>query len=568
MLASQRLGMPSSAIQTHAGVLATMQYTIKTTFGISTRYIQSTPGSMLFGTGQGSGASPAIWLMISTVLLTALSDLIPRGMYYMSPDQSTVVNRYSDAFVDDTQNGLTDAHLRHSWSVETLLSNLQEMAQTWEKLLFSSGGALELSKCSYYLLLWKWVNGLPVLTTINESSPTRDLILTSGESKLPTTITRREFSEPHKTLGVWMCPNGDETAQINYLRSEANKTASLIATSKLTKTESLLAYKTFWIPSVTYSLGTTTMTKAELRSIQSQATSSFLQKMGFNKHYPRAVSFGPECMGGLGLKDLYVEQGVSAIMLLMGHLYYNTEPGKMIRIALDNLQMEAGTSDNLLYDPTPSLPYISHSWLTTIRDFLREHQLQLQIDNPWNFKRSRINDLFLMDTFRRSGLFSIGDMKNLNAVRLHLQVATLSDVVTADGKYLDTDYLAGRVSKQRRSPLSWIRQPEITATQQALWTHALVTTFSTSSGQRRDVARATCGGRRLRTPLGNWHKDPHQKWLYYWDSVKDVLISPVTTIHARSHPRHAGDVPSHRNKHYFLKEFSIEIGRASCRERV
>jgi hypothetical protein len=44
MLASQRLGMPSSAIKTHAGVLATMQYTIKTTFGVSTRYIQSTPG--------------------------------------------------------------------------------------------------------------------------------------------------------------------------------------------------------------------------------------------------------------------------------------------------------------------------------------------------------------------------------------------------------------------------------------------------------------------------------------------------------------------------------------------
>jgi hypothetical protein len=229
----------------------------------------------------------------------------------------------------------------------------------------------------------------------------------------------------------------------------------------------------------------------------------------------------------------------------------------MIRIALDNLQMEAGTSDNLLYDPTPSLPYISHSWLTTIRDFLRENQLQLQIDNPWNFTRSRKNDLFLMDTFRMSGLFSTGDMKNLNAVRLHLQVATLSDVVTANGKYLDSDYLAGRVSRQRQSPLSWIRQPEITATQKALWTHALVTMFSTSSGQRKEVTLANNGGRLLRTPLGTWYKNAHQKWQYYWDSVKDALISAVTTIHARSHPRHAGDVPSHWNNNYFTKEFSI-----------
>jgi hypothetical protein len=62
MLASKRMGMPDSAITTHAGVLREMKYVVKTAFGISNLHIKSSPTSTLFGTGQGSGASPAVWL--------------------------------------------------------------------------------------------------------------------------------------------------------------------------------------------------------------------------------------------------------------------------------------------------------------------------------------------------------------------------------------------------------------------------------------------------------------------------------------------------------------------------
>jgi hypothetical protein len=61
MIAARRLGMPSTSIATYAQVLKQMQYTIKTNFGISELYIQSTVEHFLFRTGQGSGASPAVW---------------------------------------------------------------------------------------------------------------------------------------------------------------------------------------------------------------------------------------------------------------------------------------------------------------------------------------------------------------------------------------------------------------------------------------------------------------------------------------------------------------------------
>jgi hypothetical protein len=181
MIAARRLGMPKSVVQTHAGVLTNMKYAIKTSYGVSELLITSMVDAVLFGTGQGSGASPAVWLTLSVVLLNLLSHLAPQGMRFMNPSKTISVERQSDAFVDDTQNGLNDFGEDAPWDMQTLRSNLHQMSQTWERLLFSSGGALELSKCFYYLMYWKWEKGLPSLTPLSAMS-TDPITLTSGQN--------------------------------------------------------------------------------------------------------------------------------------------------------------------------------------------------------------------------------------------------------------------------------------------------------------------------------------------------------------------------------------------------
>jgi hypothetical protein len=77
--------------------------------------------------------------------------------------------------------------------------------------------------------------------------------------------------------------------------------------------------------------------------------------MGFNRNYPQVVCFGPLEFGGLTFWDLFTEQGVLCIKSLMEHIYHDTETGRMIMIAIQSLQMEAGTAAHLLTDPTPRL---------------------------------------------------------------------------------------------------------------------------------------------------------------------------------------------------------------------
>jgi hypothetical protein len=233
MLAARRLGMPTTMVATHAGVLSQLKYTVKTTYGISERYIASNGHEFLYGTGQWSGASPSVWLTLSTVLLTALKALTIRDMVFKNPTGTIQAERHSDSFVDDTQNGLNDAFLPKPWSLVELHEHLSHMSQSWEKLLYSSGGALETSKCFYYLMYWKWNSGIPVLMTKSDMSHLPSITLTSGSQSSRTTIHHKDVSESHLTLGVYLTPTGDESAQFHHLLAKAYRIATMVLTSKL-----------------------------------------------------------------------------------------------------------------------------------------------------------------------------------------------------------------------------------------------------------------------------------------------------------------------------------------------
>jgi hypothetical protein len=173
MLATRKCCMPSHAIRTHADALAFMKYTVKTVYGISESNYRGTVFAPLFGTGQGSGASPAVWLSLVVILLQTMDRLIPDRMNFTPISGARAHSRLTDAFVDDTSMGFTSGDEHNS--VEDLIGRLEHIAQTWEHLLFLSGGKLNLSKCSWFVLKWEWEKGRPVIRPINPTDRTVQL---------------------------------------------------------------------------------------------------------------------------------------------------------------------------------------------------------------------------------------------------------------------------------------------------------------------------------------------------------------------------------------------------------
>ena len=127
--------------------------------------------------------------------------------------------RYADAFVDDTSIGFNDPN--NLMNVPSLIRTLTECAQLcWENLFFSTGGALELSKCYYHILHWHWdVLGYPKITTLNPhltdpgeySSSTDTFNSLKLISERETHYTKIHHKAPHissKSLGVISCALG------------------------------------------------------------------------------------------------------------------------------------------------------------------------------------------------------------------------------------------------------------------------------------------------------------------------------------------------------------------------
>ena len=109
MLAARRCGMPDNAIRIHSEALQFMKYTVKTAYGVSDNNYQGTPFEPLFGTGQGSGASPSVWLTLVVILLNTLDRLVPDRINFVPLRGDRTHQRLVDAFVDDTSLGFTSA---------------------------------------------------------------------------------------------------------------------------------------------------------------------------------------------------------------------------------------------------------------------------------------------------------------------------------------------------------------------------------------------------------------------------------------------------------------------------
>ena len=73
LMATERLGMPSTATASMLAIIKGMKFHIRTAHGTYPVFFKATLAALILGVLQGSRAAPCIWLSISCVLLHALS---------------------------------------------------------------------------------------------------------------------------------------------------------------------------------------------------------------------------------------------------------------------------------------------------------------------------------------------------------------------------------------------------------------------------------------------------------------------------------------------------------------
>ena len=510
MIACRRLGMPEAAIRCQTDTLHLMRYAVKHMYGTSATEYTGSDSEPLFGTGQGSGASPAVWLGLVVILLNALDrmsseDDIP-GLDFTDPWDDFSARWRVGAFVDDTNQGILDAS--GMLSIEELVDQLRQAGQMWETLLHISGGSLNLSKCLWTLQYWHWVNGRPKLLPMSASDP--PLLMKSGSSPEHHIIRQHSNTSEIKGLGVQMNFMGTFASHASTMRTKFDGMARRLRQSSLSSAMARKFYNTFYLPSVRYSLPVTSMTRTELHRIQSLMTAAILNKTGFNKHYPHAVAFAPTSVFGCGLIDLRIEQGLTHIQSLLDYVGTQQRVGLVMLISLRHLQVEAGVSYDLLATPKTELVYLTDCWILGLRKFCAEYHISLRVRRNRVPSVSREGDSMLMEHAITLGLRK-QELIDLNLVRIFLGVSTVSDIATADGVKIHPFIWKGIPIPDRASTFSFPRQEQPTPYQCGIWRRLLRSLLNPS------VKKATL---RLNQRLGSWTAQSTMRWgAMLWDSV-------------------------------------------------
>jgi hypothetical protein len=511
MLACRRLGMPTSVIRCQTDALLFMRYAVKHVYGISSTEYHSTLLEPLFGTGQGSGASPAIWLSLVTVLLNAYDQLADdydiHGLAFNDPWQELSAKWHIGAFVDDTNQATLDS--TSLLTTSELTEQLRQAGQLWEKLLHISGGALNLSKCSWSLQFWEWKNGRPRLQPMSKHDP--PLLMTSGDNPEQNIITRIDNHTAARNLGVYLNAHGTFQHHAQITKEKSATLAHRLQRSRLSPALAMTYYRTTYLPAIGYSLPVTSMTMVELQQVQTLMNRVILNKLGFNRNYPRAVAFAPLYEFGVGLRNLQLEQGLAQIQALLNYIGTDHKVGKVMLISYRTLQVEAGVHFDLLGQPHMPLPYLTSCWFTSLRAFCCAHNITISIKMNRVLTPSRINDQSLMSIALASQLFTTQDLIDINLVRIHLQVCNTSDITNAQGDHVTTNVWRCQAFTDRRSTLCYPRQVSPTIKQRRLWRKLLRIIL---------LPNAKLSQLQLRTPLGAWIDRSSMIWKYsHWNNA-------------------------------------------------
>jgi hypothetical protein len=135
--------------------------------------------------------------------------------------------------------------------------------------------------------------------------------------------------------------------------------------------------------------------------------STALQKLGASKTTPKAIRHGPLELGGFNLINLRTELGICNLKFLRTAIYNGSEAGKLlIMMSLKYTQLEAGVLFPLLTKPSINIPYLTPMWITSVRQFLYQHNITVNITDTLQIRYSNQMDRCIMDTERLKTLHS------------------------------------------------------------------------------------------------------------------------------------------------------------------
>jgi hypothetical protein len=342
--------------------------------------------------------------------------------------------------------------------VQHLIQRLTALSQHWEKLLFTTGGAINFQKSHWYLMTWLWKQGIPTLATSHQLPAS--LSLTPGYSALPEIVPRLKPTQGFHTLGLYITPSENYATRAKVLRGYAERFNSQLKQSHLTPQEVYCCYMQYIRPKITYPFPCVSLTEKQCRHIQAPVLAAVLPRLPLNWHTPRAVLFAGPRYGGLGLSENYTDLGIGHLQYLVGHIKMGDEVGQLLLSSITYTQLQVGSVTPFFKLAYPRyVKWIDSTWIMDVWKFTNQAKVVIDVEKHWLPCLPHKHDAALMDLALTFNL-NADQLKSINLCRLYLKLITVSDITNATGDRLLASAMAGFRDNQRTSTLLWHDIPQ------------------------------------------------------------------------------------------------------------
>jgi hypothetical protein len=202
------------------------------------------------------------------------------GMTMKEVFGSRTIQQWIEGFVDDTS--LFTNLLRTMYDsndINEITEQLKIDMIAWKELLEASGGKLELTKCFYYILTWKFdTKGHPVPTTVEEQCQvTGPIIIHDANNPQGIQINQKDVTVPHKTLGCIKSIVGNDSAEMESVKRNSEIYGNMVKNSPLNLRQGSLACHLVYLSSLN-----------QIDKTHKYAVDKFLSVMGYDHSTQRA----------------------------------------------------------------------------------------------------------------------------------------------------------------------------------------------------------------------------------------------------------------------------------------
>ena len=108
--------------------------------------------------------------------------------------------------------------------------------------------------------------------------------------------------------------------EFTYRLKQAKELGQKIALAHLTKPEATLTFHSRWLSVIGFYLPITCFSRKQCERLQVPIYQAILPKLGYNRHIPLSVRFGPICYGGAAFPHTYTVEIFKHIQYITGLL--------------------------------------------------------------------------------------------------------------------------------------------------------------------------------------------------------------------------------------------------------